>query len=83
MGEPAKDFEPPFPNPFDFELAWPCPGWPLHKRSRSELSKEVVDDVAESAAIFCRACRRILRETLRDTISIGSLSVDQAELTYP
>ena len=64
MGDPAKDFEGPFPNPLDFELDFPYPGQPLHRRSRSELSKVAVDDVAESTAIFCRACRRILCEIL-------------------
>lgn len=62
MGEPARDPEPPLAYPFDLPLTFP---WhPLESFSRSELSKEVVDDVADSTASFCSAFRRIFREAL-------------------
>lgn len=68
MGEPAKDTAPPFAYPFDFDLAFQLFGQPLQSRSRSELSNAVVDDVADSAAIFCSAFRRMFLDALKIAI---------------
>jgi hypothetical protein len=64
IGEPARDAEPPFPSPLDLAGAFPRFEQLLQSRSRSEVSNVVDDDVAESAAIFCSAFRRIFRDTL-------------------
>ena len=59
IGVRARDSEPAFPLPLDPAAGLPCFGQPLESRLRSELSKKVVDDVAESAAIFSSALRRM------------------------
>jgi hypothetical protein len=64
MGEPASDTEPPSPYPFDFALVFTEFGQPLHRRSRSELSNVGEHDVADRAAIFCKAFRRIFLDVL-------------------
>lgn len=66
IGEVAIDIEPPFPYPypFDFDLALPSFEQPLHNLSRSELSNVVEHEVAERAAIFCNALRRIFLDAL-------------------
>ncbi len=66
MGEPAKDTGPPFPYPFALALVLLWAGQPPQSRSRSELSNVVEDDVAESAAIFSRAFRRIFLDALEN-----------------
>jgi len=65
MGEPARKSPPPFANPLGFTLDLTWLGHSLQSRSRSELSNVAADDVAESAAIFCNAFRRMFRETLK------------------
>jgi hypothetical protein len=65
IGEAAIAIEPPFLYPFDFDLTLlPSFEQPLHNLSRSELSNVVELEVAESAAIFCNAFRRIFLDTL-------------------
>ena len=64
IGDVAIDIEPPFPYPFDFDLALPSFEQPLHNLSRSELSNVVEHEVAERAAIFCNALRRIFLDAL-------------------
>lgn len=55
IGDPARDVAPCFAGLSDCEFVLTYPGQPLQSRSRSELSNVVADDVADSAAIFCRA----------------------------
>jgi hypothetical protein len=64
IGEAAIDTGPPFPYPFDFDLAVPLFEQPLLNLSRSELSNIVEDEVADRAAIFCNAFRRIFLDAL-------------------
>jgi len=65
IGEPANDLADPLGTPFKLPLILAWLGHPLQSRSRSEPSKPVEDDVAESWAIFCRAFRRIFLGILR------------------
>ena len=64
IGEAAIDTAPPFPYPFVFDLALPLFEQPLDSLSRSEVSNVVEHEVAERAAIFCNAFRRIFRDAL-------------------
>lgn len=62
IGDPDREVVEPFGTPFSLSFPWVM--HPLHSRSRSELSYSVAADVAASAAIFCKACRRISLDAL-------------------
>lgn len=63
MGAPDRDVAEPLATPFS--LPFPCVWHPRQSRSRSGLSDSDFVEVAASAAIFCKACRRMSLDALR------------------
>lgn len=61
IGTRASDELYPLTEPLAASFPFPRIFVALHSRSRSDLSKAVVELVADKTAIFCNACWRILR----------------------